>query len=104
MTTKERLARRRFHKTIMPKKQTYPTAIVSQKHEDAVEIDPKLLVVFSEHHSSSGYPVLGHRDPYILGIRSGGPFAKKSFFLNEDYNWIIACDGEHHLVLIPTKK
>jgi len=39
-----------------------------------------------------------------IAIRCSGEYAKKSFWLNDSWNWIIVKDSEDKLCLIPTKK
>jgi len=43
-------------------------------------------------------------DPPPLPVRGGGEFARRSFYLNLDYDWHIGYDGHNRLILLPTKK
>jgi len=43
-------------------------------------------------------------DKPTIALRSGGIFASKGYWLNEEFDWIIVKDDQGNLVLVPTVK
>ena len=68
----------------------YPKAVLkASKSEDVIEIDPARLMDVDEMYHQ---------------IRGEGMFEGKSFFLDDDYDWVIAVDNKDQLCAIPLKK
>jgi len=78
---------------------TYVTAVLRGKSESGtVEIDAGRTVNLK---ASKRLDLYG--DPSIQ-VRNGGDFTKMAFYLDDEYDWVLAKDSGGTFVLIPLKK
>lgn len=64
-----------------------------------LELSPNIYGMFtSKSLEASGLPPVG-----LIGVKAGGAYKDRGFYLNAYYNWNIKRDLDGILVLIPTK-